>query len=247
MHEGDWEMIQLRLDPAGQAPDLAVFAQHKHAEQHAWDQVERLGDQPVVYPARGSHASYFSSGAHWTGDWFDFADGRRPGPALTLHVIADALGADGWAIWPGSWGGTQPPPDDVNPLDASSPRGPGGHAQYRDPDALLQTAIAHEAALAPPPAGAAPAPAPSITTTAVGDDLHVAYDVHVDHPTGLVVAIGDPNDPQPPVIHRIPIDGSTGVAVIPGMGGGKAEPVHVSVATDQGTGSPATQSNPTAR
>jgi hypothetical protein len=244
LHEGDWEMIQLRLDPAGQTPDLAVYAQHKHAEQQAWGQVQRVGDQPVVYPARGSHASYFSSGTHWTGDWFDFADGKRPGPALTLHVISDAGTTDGWAMWPGRWGGTQPPPDDMNPLDASSPRGPGGHAQYRDPDTLLQTAVAHAAALTPPPADASPAPPPAIATTVVGDDLHVAYDAHVDNPTGLVVAIGETGDPEPPVIHRIPIDSRTGTAVIPGAGASQAGAVHVSIATDDATGSPATHSDP---
>src|ERR1700761_5566158 len=64
LHEGDWEMIQLRLDPTAMVPDLAVYAQHRHAGQRTWTQVEREGDQPVVYPARGSHASYFSAGVH---------------------------------------------------------------------------------------------------------------------------------------------------------------------------------------
>ena len=89
LHEGDWEMIQLRLDANGQEPDLAVYAQHRHAEQRPWNQVERVGEQPVVYPARGSHACYFSRGVHWTGDWFDNADGQRPGPALDLQIISD--------------------------------------------------------------------------------------------------------------------------------------------------------------
>ena len=165
LHEGDWEMIQLRLDANGQEPDLAVYAQHKHAEQRPWNQVERLGEQPVVYPARGSHACYFSSGVHWTGAWFDNADGQRPGPTLALQVISDTAAADAWATWPGMWGGTQPPLDDINPLDDSSPRGPGGHAQYREPDALLATAVAHQATLAPPPPTAVPPPAPAVTAT----------------------------------------------------------------------------------
>ena len=154
LHEGDWEMVQLRLDPAGQTPDLAVYAQHKHAGQRPWNQVERVGEQPVVYPARGSHASYFSAGVHWTGNWFDFADGGRAGPPLTLHVISDTTVDDAWATWPGMWGGTDPPAGDINPLDDSSPRGPGAHAQYTRPDVLLGTAVAHAAAIAqaPPPA-----------------------------------------------------------------------------------------------
>jgi hypothetical protein len=58
LHEGDWEMIQLRLVPGGQVPDLAVYAQHKHAGQRPWNQVERVGDQPVVYTAPGAQADY---------------------------------------------------------------------------------------------------------------------------------------------------------------------------------------------
>jgi hypothetical protein len=154
-HEGDWEMIQLRLDPAGDAPDLAVYAQHTHAAERPWTQVEREGPRPVSYPARGSHASYFSPGTHWTGAWFDHADGTHPGPELQLQVLTEA---DGWATWPGYWGGTVKTDDDLNPLDDSSPRGPGGHAQWSDPVKLLATAQGHAAALAarpaPPAAGA---------------------------------------------------------------------------------------------
>ena len=200
-------MIQLRLGANGQEPDLAVYAQHRHAEQRPWNQVERVGEQPVVYPARGSHACYFSRGVHWTGDWFDNADGQRPGPALDLRIISDTAPADAWATWPGMWGGTQPPPDDLNPLDDSSPRGPGEHAQYLQPDALLQTAIAHQASLTPPPHTAAPPPAPGITAVAAGKDLHINFDTRVANPAGLVVTVGDLPQSNPPEIHRVPVDG----------------------------------------
>jgi hypothetical protein len=243
LHEGDWEMIQLRLDANGQEPDLAVYAQHKHAEQRPWNQVERRGEQPVVYPARGSHACYFSSGVHWTGAWFDNADGQRPGPALSLRIISDTVAADAWATWPGMWGGTQPPSGDINPLDDSSPRGPGAHVQYRKPDKLLATAIAHQASLAAPPRVAAPPPAPTVTATASGDDLHIAFDSHVANPAGLVVTIGDASQPTPPEIHRIPVDAASGTVVIPG-GAASQQTVHVSMATDDGGASSATPTKP---
>jgi hypothetical protein len=245
LHEGDWEMIQLRLDPTGQVPDLAVYAQHKHAAQRPWTGVERVGDQPVVYPARGSHASYFSAGVHWTGDWFDFADGHRAAAPLALEVISDAPGADGWATWPGMWGGTQPAPDSINPLDDSSPRGPGGHSQYRQPDTLLATAAAHEAELAaaaPPPATPA---APTVTAAASGHDLHITYDTHADHPAGLVVTVGDAGAPGAPAVHRIPIDAASGTISIPGAATDGPQTVHVSVATQDAAASPATQTLPT--
>jgi hypothetical protein len=239
LHEGDWEMIQLRLDPAGAVPDLAVYAQHTHAGQRPWNQVERVGEQPVVYPARGSHASYFSADVHWTGDWFDFADGKRPAPALTLDILSDVAGVDGWAVWPGMWGGTTPTPGDSNPLNDSSPKGPGGHKQYKDPDALLATAAAHDAALAAAPAPPPPT-APTVSATTVGDDLQVTYDTPIGAPSGLVVAIGDLNDPTPPAIHRVPIDRRSGTVIIPGAGTNARQTVHVSVAAADASGSPAT-------
>jgi hypothetical protein len=237
LHEGDWEMIQLRLDPTG-APDLAVYAQHRHAEQRPWNQVVRVGDQPVVYPARGDHASYFAAGVHWTGAWFDFADGKRSGPPLTLEILSDEAGVNDWALWPGLWGGTVPPPGDPDPLDDSSPRGPGGHGQYKNPDTLLATAAAHAAALAKAPAPPPPA-APAVSAAAVGDDLHVTYDTHGAPASGLVLAVGDVNDPTPPAIHRVPVDTPSGTVTIPGAAAGASQTVHVSVAGSDTSGSPA--------
>ena len=252
LHEGDWEMIQLRIDVQDEQPDLAVYAQHTHADQRPWNKVQRVGDQPVVYPARGSHASYFSADVHWTGAWFDFADGKRPGPALDLHIISDTAGIDGWAIWPGRWGGTTAPDGGINPLDDSSPQGPGGHAQYQHPETLVQKAADHAAALAAQPPGTAaaapgPAPAPTFSTTAAGPDLQIAYNTHVENPAGLVVTIGDPTDRHPPEVHRIPIDAPAGTATVRGAtvtAGSSAEADHprtvrVSVATEDGAASPA--------
>jgi hypothetical protein len=252
LHEGDWEMIQLRLDTQAQQPDLAVYAQHAHADQRPWNNVQRVGDQPVVYPARGSHASYFSADVHWTGAWFDFADGKRPGPALDLHVISDAAGVDGWAIWPGRWGGTTPPADGINPLDDSSPPGPGGHAQYRHPETLVRKAEDHAAALAAQLPGVAaeapgPAPAPTFSTAAAGPDLEITYNTHVENPAGLVVSIGDPTDRRPPEVHRLPIDTPAGTVTVPGaatLAGPSADADHartvrVSVATEDAAASPA--------
>ena len=239
LHEGDWEMIQLRLDPAAEVPDLAAYAQHTHAEQRAWDKVERVGDQPVVYPARGSHASYFTADTHWTGDWFDFADGKRPAPPLTLEILSDAAGTNDWAVWPGMWGGTTPPPGDVSPLDDSSPRGPGGHKQYKDPAVLLATAAAHAAALAAAPAPAPPT-APTVSAAVAGQDLQVTYDTHDLTPAGLVVAVGDPHDAAPPEIHRVSVESSSGTVTVPNVGADASQTVHVSVATADKSGSPAT-------
>ena len=64
LHEGDWEMVQVGLDPRGR-PTAMTFAQHDHGERCAWKQAEiQDGTRPVVYVARGSQASYPRAGRH---------------------------------------------------------------------------------------------------------------------------------------------------------------------------------------
>jgi hypothetical protein len=239
LHEGDWEMIQLRLDPQGQTPDLAVYAQHTHAGSKPWSAVEKVGSRPVVYPARGSHASYFSPGTKWTGAWFDHADGQRPGPELALEVIADGDDAYGWVTWPGRWGGTTPPPGNVDPLNDSSPRGPGCHDQYTQPEVLQGNADAHAAHLAAQPAPAAPPP-PAVTASAAGADLQLRYDARVENPAGLVVTVSDPGG-GPPTIHHVEVASPAGEVTIPGAAPADGQTVHVSVATTDKIGSPAAE------
>jgi hypothetical protein len=71
LHEGDWEMIQL-VFPAGTAeralevePLEVGYSQHEGGERAAWgDEKLELVDRthPVVYPAAGSHANFYSDG-----------------------------------------------------------------------------------------------------------------------------------------------------------------------------------------
>jgi hypothetical protein len=60
-HAGDWELVQVRVDSSGE-PSEVVYAQHSGAERCPWREVERRGGRPVVYAARGAHASYLHAG-----------------------------------------------------------------------------------------------------------------------------------------------------------------------------------------
>ena len=69
-HEGDWELIQLDYDAAtptaalGTRPFEVGYSQHAGAERAEWGspKLELVeGTHPVVYPAEGSHANYFSA------------------------------------------------------------------------------------------------------------------------------------------------------------------------------------------
>jgi hypothetical protein len=131
-HEGDWEVVQIRLGPSEQ-PEQATYSQHKAAESRAWTDVRKAGaNTPMVYISRGSHANYFRAGAHWTGVWWDQADGRGPQITPTLEVLEDRTPA--WVHWPGSWGDTKAT---ASPLDAASPRSPGRRPHWMDPAALV--------------------------------------------------------------------------------------------------------------
>jgi hypothetical protein len=139
LHEGDWEMISLRIDESAAHPDLAVYAQHAYAEQRDWDDVVKDDDRPdtpLVFVARGSHGSYFEPGLYLTEVFYDIADGDRETPDLALEVIGD----DGppWALWPGIWGATEPRWAPESP----SPPAPVRHEQWADPANMLALAAA---------------------------------------------------------------------------------------------------------
>ncbi|MGH3599406.1 MAG: hypothetical protein ACRDQH_03865 [Pseudonocardiaceae bacterium] len=140
-HEGDWEMIQLRLDAAETEPDLALYMHHRAVAMRPWTAVRTLGGHPVVYVARGSHGSYFTPGLHLTGAWFDHADGRLDRGPQSLEVIDDGRAFD-WIRWPGAWGGTRPRRGLRGRLDGRSPGGPGARSQLRwdDPAVLVARA-----------------------------------------------------------------------------------------------------------
>ncbi len=121
-HEGDWEMIQLDFDAASAAqalattPSLVGYSQHQGAESARWgDPKLQLvdGTHPVVYPALGSHANYYTSALHLgrsaaEGVGCDDTSGPsrqlRPQVALVPSGKAAALAAYPWLGYEGHWG-----------------------------------------------------------------------------------------------------------------------------------------------
>jgi Vacuolar protein sorting-associated protein 62 len=199
-HEGDWEMVQLRMDGAADQPDLAVYAQHRYGEERTWDKVETLAGRPVVYSARGSHASYFEAGFHQTEAWYDLADGkRRMKDRPRLEILGDDDPA--WPLWTGRWGDTLP----RTGLESNSPTGPGAKKQWTRPDSMLDS---------PPPTSShdAKAPkAPDVTILRASGRLRVEYDVSKrdPRPTTLVVTVNSEDEPGiPPRTLNLAVDAS---------------------------------------
>jgi len=125
-HEGDWEMVQVRLNSALQ-PDKATYAQHSAAQSKAWSDVTTTdgGARPVVFPASGSHASYFSAGSNLRLPCpTDYFDGNGGG---VIPEVVEVKSADvGWSAWPGRWG-------------ATGPEGPTGRLAWSDPGTWSDT------------------------------------------------------------------------------------------------------------
>jgi len=242
LHEGDLEMIQLRLG-ADEQPDVATFAQHSGGERANWAQVHRHPDQdgprPLVYVARGSHASYLRPGKHDGPVVPDYNDAGGPLVDPALDVISDA--GPGWVLWPGSWGSTR----STNPLESNSPRGPAAHGQWRRPSAFHASADEFDEASyerGDAIAEAAP-PAPSLSVSRVGDQATVGFQVPPaagrPAPAHLVVTLGTPDDSLAPLTYRFDVTGNSGEVTLPtDLGSGEGYEVRASVASDDGQASP---------
>ncbi|MFZ0043797.1 MAG: hypothetical protein WAK93_20980, partial [Solirubrobacteraceae bacterium] len=167
-HQGDLEMIQLRLDASGQ-PDVASYTQHRSGVRANWNQLELVpsadGLVPVTYSARGSHANLLRAGISVSERSFlpDHNDGQGPRIRPDLVVLSDTQAP--WALWPGSWGGTHASGilGQVG-ISANSPTSPTRHLAWRDPAAfhascdLSDDDLPEPGQVAAPPSPAPPAP-----------------------------------------------------------------------------------------
>jgi hypothetical protein len=195
-HEGDIEMIQLRLDARGQ-PDAASYSQHRSGLQASWSQLELSesadGPVPVTYSARGSHANLLRSGQQVSTRSFlpDHNDGQGPRVRPDLIVLSNT--GTPWSLWPGIWGSTRGSGilGDIG-IATNSPAALIAHRAWSDPAGFHASC---DVADAVPPVGQStvisqPTPPAPVLTTRGG-------------PAGPVVDIQVPPDPGRPPATKV--------------------------------------------
>ena len=103
-HEGDWELVQLRLNAAEQ-PEQVVYSQHTHSESKAWNDVKKAGNDAARLRRARLARELLRPRARTgraCGGTTPTARARRSRP--TLDVVEDATP---WMLWPGRWGDTK--------------------------------------------------------------------------------------------------------------------------------------------
>ncbi|HEY5053737.1 MAG TPA: hypothetical protein VII45_10045, partial [Solirubrobacterales bacterium] len=121
LHEGDWEGMQIAFDAAtperalAEGPSEMVLFQHAGGERADWSdgKVEKEGTHPIVYPAAGSHATFYDSAVYvengQEGSGVGCDNTSEPLRRLALRPIAipthaSATGRFKWLTYTGHWG-----------------------------------------------------------------------------------------------------------------------------------------------
>jgi hypothetical protein len=121
VHEADWEGMQLTFDAdspeqaLAEEPSEVILFQHSGGERAGWDdsKVQKVGSRPIVYPAAGSHATFYDStvyvenGQHGSGLGCD--NTSEPLRKLRLRPVllpdeASKTGRFKWLSFEGHWG-----------------------------------------------------------------------------------------------------------------------------------------------
>jgi hypothetical protein len=122
-HEGDWERVVVVLSPALE-PRGVRFHQHEDFRNVPWERVTRAaGGHPVVWVARGKHASYARPGV--TRDCLtpraclvdERADGGRT--VRTWRAGLTPVRSRGWYGFGGAWGRVGELSETTGPLGPS--------------------------------------------------------------------------------------------------------------------------------
>jgi hypothetical protein len=236
-HEGDWEMLQLRVGQNGE-PEELTLAQHSSAERLRWSELERAmfddGEAPLLYPARGSHAFRARSGSFPAPVVPDHNDGI--GARVRPRLIPIADDGPSWLLWPGRWGSTRR----REAFEGDSPRGPRGLAQWWDPEEMHREARPWQASPGElVGADLAPPPRPQVEARREGELAIVSYRFPYPRtgqgePARIVTAPLASGDVEPCAAQSLPVEGLGGSFAVQLPSGSEWMGVRVSAASEWG-------------
>lgn len=124
-HQGDWERAVVYLHCTSKGIDLKSVKLHQHNGPPHEAQVAFSGDHPVVYSARGSHATYGQTSAALAAQGEELPDRDRTDlgrPWYTWEALRPVR-AQPWYGFGGAWG-------DIGNLVGTT--GPQGPSSYKD-------------------------------------------------------------------------------------------------------------------
>lgn len=121
-HEGDWERIAVRTDGEGSRIGVTLWGHGKSCYLRG-DQLEWADDHPVVYSAKGTHASYADKGMHRKG-----VDRTSAGTPWETWQQVRPIADEPWYGYWGAWGSVGVPGP-----QAKHRTGPAGPHPEREP------------------------------------------------------------------------------------------------------------------
>lgn len=148
LHEGDWEGMQIAFEEPtprralAAEPSEVILFQHGGGERSRWDdpKLQKRGKHPIVYPAAGSHATFYDSavyvenGLNGAGVGCDNTTQPlrelRPRAVLLPHE-APRRGPFAWLSYGGRWGERQ---KGLN----NGPTGPATKDQWSEPFSWME-------------------------------------------------------------------------------------------------------------
>jgi hypothetical protein len=102
-HDGDWELVQLRLRGTGEGAEAVAATLAGHGKPETRPLSSKRGG-PDVYVAVDSHASYFERGAQPTLPVSDVCTPMSPGVAPDVMLLPVSPTKVDWVHWHGRWG-----------------------------------------------------------------------------------------------------------------------------------------------